>query len=405
MTESSNSPAIIGVLTETADGERRVALDPSATASLVKLGHAVLIESGAGDAARFPDSAYSTAGATISTRAQIITKCDVLAVVRAPVQTLSNKLRAGQMLIGLLDPLNDIQGMKALSDRRVTAVAFELLPRTVSRSQSMDALSSQASAAGYRAGIVAAAAFDRYLPMMITASGTATPAKVIVIGTGVAGLQAIATAKRLGAVVTGYDVRAASRQEVESLGAKFLTSTIQQSEGNGGYAKALTAEERTAQQAELSGTLVSFDIIITTAKVPGRTPPVLVTRQTLDALRPGSVCVDLGSSDKGGNVVDSVPNTTIVTPNGVTIIGAGDLAADLPASASQMYGRNIVAVIASLMPKGVLAFDATDEIHQSIVVCTNGAIVNPAIRTALGITTAAKATTKTAPIKDKVLAS
>jgi NAD(P) transhydrogenase subunit alpha len=293
--------------------------------------------------------------------------------------------------------------MKTLSDRRVTAVAFELLPRTVSRSQAMDALSSQASAAGYRAGIVAAAAYGRYLPMMVTASGTATPAKVIVIGTGVAGLQAIATAKRLGAVVTGYDVRAASRKEVESLGAKFLTSSIQQAAGNGGYAKPLTAEERTTQQGELSAALTAFDIIITTAKVPGRTPPVLVTRQTLEALRPGSVCVDLGSSDRGGNVVDSVPNTTIVTPNGVTVIGAGDLAADLPASASQMYGRNIVAVIASLMPKGVLGFDPTDEIHQSIVVCTDGSIINPAMRTALGIATPAPSTP--APIRDKVLAS
>ena len=409
MFEATKTKATIGALTESAEGERRVALDPTAVVSLVKLGHAVLIESGAGDAASFRDSAYVTAGATISTHSQVIAHCDVLAVVRAPVQTLAKKLRSDQILIGLLDPLNNIRGMKALSDRRVTAVAFELLPRTASRSQAMDALSSQASAAGYRAGIVAAAAFDRYLPMMITASGTATPAKVIVIGTGVAGLQAIATAKRLGAVVTGYDVRAASRQEVESLGAKFLTSTIQQAAGNGGYAKALTAEERTIQQGELSAALTAFDIIITTAKVPGRTPPVLVTRQTLDLLRPGSVCVDLGSSDKGGNVVGSVPNATVVTPHGVTVIGAGDLAADLPASASQMYGRNIVAVIASLMPEGVLAFDPADEIHQSIVVCTGGTIINPAIRTALEITPPVNATTsathKASPIKDKVLAS
>ena len=400
MSEPTKTKATIGVLTETADGERRVALDPTAVASLVKLGHAVLIESGAGDAASFRDAAYVTAGATISTHAQVVAGCDVLAVVRAPVSTLAKKLRSDQILIGLLDPLNNIQGMKALSDRRVTAVAFELLPRTVSRSQAMDALSSQASAAGYRAAIVAAAAFDRYLPMMITASGTAPPAKVMVIGTGVAGLQAIATAKRLGAVVTGYDVRAASRQEVESLGAKFLTSTIQQAAGNGGYAKALTPEERTTQQGELSTALTAFDIIITTAKVPGRTPPVLVTEQTIRALRPGSVCVDLGSSDKGGNVVGSVPGQSILTTGGVTVIGAGELAADLPASASQMYGRNIVAVIGSLMPKGVLAFDPKDEIHASIVVCTAGEIVNPTVRAALNIAPIGVTSTK-----EKVLAA
>jgi NAD(P) transhydrogenase subunit alpha len=380
---TSSAPATIGVLTETAAGERRVALDPSSVASLIKRGHPVMIESGAGESAKFFDADYRAAGAKLGSYAQLLADCDVLAVVRAPVESLVANLRANQTIIGLLDPLNNVASMQILAEKEVTAVAFELLPRTVSRAQSMDALSSQASAAGYRAAIVAAGAFGRYLPMMITASGTATPAKVIVIGTGVAGLQAIATTRRLGAVVTGYDVRAASRTEVESLGAKFLTSSISQGAGNGGYAKALTADERAAQQSELSAALVGFDVIITTAKVPGHTPPELVTGQTLNSLRPGSVCVDLGSSDKGGNVAGSRVNTTIVTPNGVTVIGAGDLAADLPASASQMYGRNVVAVIASLMPKGILAFDPDDEIHHSIVVCTDGEFVNAAVRTAL----------------------
>lgn len=400
MSESPVNAAAIGVLTEPAVGERRVALDPSAVSTLVKLGHAVLVEAGAGQAASFPDAAYVSAGATLSTQARVLSGCDVLAVVRAPVQAVVKKLRADQTIIGLLDPFSNLPHIAVLADRRVTAVALELLPRTVSRAQGMDALSSQASAAGYRAAVVAADAYGRYLSMMITASGTATPAKVIVIGTGVAGLQAIATARRLGAVVSGYDVRAASRQEVESLGAKFLTSTVSQGSGNGGYATALTAGERTAQQGELSAALVGFDIIITTAKVPGRTPPVLVTRQTLDALRPGSVCVDLGSSDKGGNVVGSIPNTTTITPRGVTVIGAGDLAADLPASASQMYGRNIVAVLASLMPRGALAFDPTDEIHRGIVVCTAGTVVNAAIRTALHLDPLASVTTR-----EEVLAS
>lgn len=393
MSKPTNAAATIGVLAETAEGERRVSLDPSAVALLIKRGHPVLTESRAGVAAGFSDAAYVAAGATLSTRARIVDESDVLAVVRMPVGGLVKKLRPEQTIIGLLDPLNNLDDMKILADHGVTAVAFELLPRTLSRSQGMDALSSQASAAGYRAAIVAAAAFGRYLPMMITASGTATPAKVIVIGTGVAGLQAIATARRLGAVVTGYDVRAASRQEVESLGARFLTSTISQAAGNGGYATALTADERAAQQGELSSALTGFDIIITTAKVPGRTPPVLVTRQTLDALRPGSVCVDLGASDKGGNVVGSVPGKTVVTPDGVTIIGAGELASDLPASSSQMYGHNIVAVLTALMPNGALAFDPEDEIHQSIVVCTAGNIINPAIRAALTIEPVASSAT------------
>lgn len=405
MSEPTTSSAVIGVLTETADGEHRVALDPSAAGTLVKLGHTVLVETGAGQGARFPDSSYVSAGATLGTRTQVLAGCDVLVVVRAPSPALARKLRAQQVIVGLLDPLNNANQMKSFADRLVTAVAFELLPRTVSRSQAMDALSSQASAAGYRAAVVAAGCFGRYLPMMITAAGVATPAKVIVIGTGVAGLQAIATAKRLGAVVTGYDVREASRREVESLGATFLTSTISQGAGNGGYARPLTADERAAQQGELSAALVGFDIIITTAKVPGRTPPVLVTRQTLEVLRPGSVCVDLGSSDRGGNVVGSVANTTIETPRGVTIVGAGDLAADLPTSASQMYGRNVVAVIGSLMPHGILAFDPDDEIHRSIVVCTAGAIVNPGVRGVLGIEPVASVVPEPAPTKEGVLAS
>jgi H+-translocating NAD(P) transhydrogenase subunit alpha len=386
--------ATIGVLREIADGERRVALDPPSVAALIKRGHAVLIEAGAGTAAALLDGAYESAGATIGSRSVVMGRCDVLAVVRPPARALLTQLRAQQTIIGMLDPLQNSAAMKVLADHLVTAVAFELLPRTLSRAQSMDALSSQASAAGYRAAIVAAEAFGRYLPMMITASGTATPAKAIVIGTGVAGLQAIATLGRLGAVVTGYDVRAASRQEVESLGAKFLTSTITQGAGNGGYATALSDEERSAQQSELSAALIGFDIIITTAKVPGRTPPVLVTKKTLDSLRAGSVCVDLGSSDRGGNVATSVPGTTTLTPGGVTVIGAGEIAADLPGSASQMYSRNVVAVLASLFPAGALAFDSTDEIHRDIVVCTAGGVVNPAVRSALALDTASASSTK-----------
>jgi NAD(P) transhydrogenase subunit alpha len=373
----------IGVVRESAAGERRVALDPAAVAALTKLGRTVLIERGAGEGARFPDAQYETSGARLGSRKDVLDKAGILAVVRPPDAKLISALRSKQTIVGLLDPLHNLPVVADLAKRGITAVAFELLPRTVSRAQSMDALSSQASAAGYRAAIVAAESFARYLPMMITASGTATPAKVLVIGTGVAGLQAIATARRLGAVVTGYDVRAASRGEVESLGATFMTSSISEGAGAGGYARAMTAEERAEQQAELSAALKGFDVIITTAKVPGQAPPVLVSKDALATLRSGTVCVDLGSSDLGGNVAGSVPEKTIVTPAGVTIIGAGELAAELPASASQMYGRNVVSVLGSLFPQGVLELDPDDEVHQNVVVTHDGEVRNAAVRAAL----------------------
>jgi NAD(P) transhydrogenase subunit alpha len=371
------------VVRERADGERRVALDPAAVAALVKRGCIVFVERGAGEAASFPDAQYAASGATISSRRDVLADCEILAVVRPLDSELVAALRTGQTVIGLLDPLNNLSTVTALADRGVTMIAFELLPRTVSRAQSMDALSSQASAAGYRAAIVAAAAFGRYLPMMITASGTATPAKVLVIGTGVAGLQAIATTRRLGAVVTGYDVRAASRTEVESLGASFMTSSIAEGSGTGGYARAMTDEERAEQQAELSNALKSFDVIITTAKVPGQAPPVLVSKDAVASLRPGTVCVDLGSSELGGNVAGSVPGATTVSEGGVTIIGGGELASDLPASASQMYGRNVVAVLAALFPEGSLELDPDDVIQQNILVTHGGEVGNAMVRAAL----------------------
>ncbi|MDQ1549189.1 MAG: H+-translocating transhydrogenase subunit alpha [Microbacteriaceae bacterium] len=391
----------VGALKETAPGERRVALDPEAVARLVAAGKSVFIESGAGTAASFTDAAFETSGATVGTRAQVIAAADVLAVVRYPDDAVASTLRSGQVLLGLVDPLNHLAETERLASAGITVVALELLPRTVSRAQAMDALSSQSSAAGYRAGIVAAEAFGRYLPMMITASGTARPAKVIVIGTGVAGLQAIATTKRLGAVVTGYDVRADSRGEVESLGAQFMTSSVSNGAGAGGYARALTAEEQATQENELAAALVGFDIIITTAKVPGRTPPVLVSARTLAALHPGSVCIDLGSSDRGGNVAGSVDGATVVTEGGVTVVGAGELASDLPTSSSQMYGRNVVSVLASLAPGEGIEIDPTDAVHLAIVVSHSGEITNAQVRAALDLdpleahpATTSKATTK-----------
>lgn len=386
VTSSTTTPLAVGVLAETELGERRVALDPESVARLVKAGHVVIVEHGAGAAATFSDAEYAKAGATLSAKSEVVSASVVLAVVRPPADVLIEALHGGQVLIGLLDPLNNLASMKKLAADNVTAVAFELLPRTLSRAQSMDALSSQSSAAGYRAGIVAAESFGRYLPMMITASGTAKPATVIVIGAGVAGLQAIATVKRLGAVVTGYDVRAASRGEVESLGAQFLTSSVSEGASAGGYARAMSADEQKTQQAELATALKDFDVIITTAKVPGRTPPVLVSAETLKTLRPGSVCIDLGSSPLGGNVAGSVERTTIVTEGGVTIVGAGELASDLPASASQMYGRNVTSVLAALVTDQRIIIDTTDELMRNIVVCTGGIVTNEAVRKALDLT-------------------
>jgi NAD(P) transhydrogenase subunit alpha len=384
MTTGTSLPSLrIGVLTETASGEHRVALDPPAIRKLVAEGRTIRVQSGAGLGAAIPDPDYVAAGALIATRAGVLADSDVITAVRPPDDQLLASLRSGQTLIGLLDPLNHVDAIRDLTDRGVTTIAFEFVPRTLSRAQSMDALSSQSSAAGYRAAIVAAHAYGRYLPMMITASGTATPAKVIVIGTGIAGLQAIAASKRLGAVVTGYDVREASRQEVESLGAKFLTSSVASGSGAGGYARVMTDAERATQESELAAALPGFDIIVTTAKVPGHTPPILVSAQTLAALRPGSVCIDLGSSALGGNVDGSVDGDTVVTSNGVTVVGGGDLAADLPGSASQMFARNVVAVLASLAPGNEVVIDPTDGVHQAIVVGHAGEIINAAMRVVL----------------------
>ena len=262
----------------------------------------------------------------------------------------------------------------------VTAVSLDLLPRTLSRAQGMDALSSQANVAGYKAALVAAEAYGRFFPMLITAAGTARPAKLLVLGTGVAGLQAIGTARRLGAQVSGYDVRPASKGEVESLGATFLELTSGVSAaGEGGYARELTAEERDAQQAELAAHIARHDVVITTAQVPGRRPPLLVTEEAVAAMASGSVIVDMGASSLGGNVAGSTPGQTVVTPNGVTIIGAENLAASVPTAASNAYSRNISALLLHMTADGALKIDTTDEIQAGVVVAHGGEVVQPAV--------------------------
>ena len=296
------------VIKETAPGERRVALVPDAIAKLRPAGIEVMVERGAGDGAWLSDAAYADAGAAIVGAAELYQTAEVILTVTKPPAATISTLRKGQAIIGMLAPLTDPGLAAALAAQGVTAISLDGLPRTLSRAQPMDALSSQSNVAGYKAALVAAAAFGRFFPMLITAAGTARPAKVLVLGAGVAGLQAIGTARRLGAVVSGYDVRPASKGEVESLGATFVELTsVEAGAGEGGYARELTAEERQAQQEELTGHIARHDVVITTAQVPGRRPPLLVTEDALKAMSPGSVIVDMGASALGGNVTGSRP--------------------------------------------------------------------------------------------------
>ena len=284
----------------------------------------------------------------------------------------------------MLAPLTNPGLIRRLADRGVTAISLDGLPRTLTRAQSMDALSSQASVAGYRAVLVAAEHYDRFFPMLMTAAGTSKPATVLVLGAGVAGLQAIGTARRLGAVVSGYDVRPASKDEVTSLGARFIELKAGiAAAGAGGYARELTDAERQAQQSELAEHIARHDIVITTAQVPGRRPPVLVTAQVLERMRPGSVLVDLAASSLGGNVEGSVAGQTVVTGNGVTVVGAANLPSRLSTSASQAFSRNVAALIGQLTKDGALAIDLTDEIQQGVVITHRGEIVHAAAAAAV----------------------
>ena len=368
----------VAVVKEHAPGERRVALVPEAVQKLSQGGIEVLVERGAGDDAWLPDKAYTAAGATIGTVDELYAAADVILTVTRPDEDALPRLRAGQAVIGMLAPLIDPRLARSLAERGVTAVSLDGLPRTLSRAQGMDALTSQANVAGYKAALVAAEAYGRFFPLLITAAGTARPAKVLVLGTGVAGLQAIGTARRLGAQVSGYDVRPASKGEVESLGATFIELTVSAA-GEGGYARELTAEERDAQQAELAGHIARHDVVITTAQVPGRRPPLLVTAAAVEQMAAGSVIVDMGASALGGNVAGSVPGQSVVTDNGVTVIGAENLAATVPTAASNAYSRNISALLLSMVSEGTLKIDTTDEIQAGVVVAHGGEVVHPAV--------------------------
>jgi NAD(P) transhydrogenase subunit alpha len=359
----------VGVLAEDRDRDRRVALVPDGARRLARSELAVLVESGAGVPARYRDSAYEAAGTAVAGREEVLEKSDVLLSVGRPPQADLDRLRPGQVLVGMLDPQSDPEKFEQLSSRGVIAVSMERLPRTLSRAQTMDVLTSQAGVAGYRAALVAAETYDRYLPMLITAAGTSRPARVLVLGAGVAGLSAIATARRLGAVVTGYDVRPEAKGEVESLGGRWLELTsIASGAGEGGYARALTEDEQKAQQAELESLLTGFDIVITTAAVPGRRPPLLISAAGVGGMANGSVIVDLAASPLGGNVEGSVDGSSIETGNGTTIVGLGNAASQVPGAASDALSANYLAVLTTLVKDGELTIDPADPVHAAIVV-------------------------------------
>ena len=343
----------VGVPKETAEGERRVALVPDLVSKLD--GIEVVVEQGAGAAASFTDDAFTEAGAAIGDP----WAADLVAKVRKPSDDEVNRLRGGQVLIGFLQPLTDQAGVERLATRGVTAFAMESIPR-ITRAQSMDALSSQATVSGYKAVILAADRLPKFLPMLVTAAGTVVPAKVLVIGAGVAGLQAIATARRLGAVVSGFDVRPVVKEQVESLGAKFLDLSVVGEETEGGYARELSEEEQRRQQEELEARIGDFDVVVTTALIPGRPAPKLIPQSAIESMRRGSVIIDL-AAEAGGNADLTRPDEEVMH-NGVTIIGPTNLPSSMPHHASQLYARNVTALVNHLAPEGELALDFEDEI-------------------------------------------
>jgi NAD(P) transhydrogenase subunit alpha len=362
----------IAVTRETAAGERRVALVPENVARLSKQGHELRVERGAGSAAGFGDAAYEAAGAHLAPgAAAAMDGAAVVARVRAPDAREAEEIPAGALVVGLLSPFQNGPVLARLAARGVRAIALERVPR-ITRAQSMDALSSQATLAGYKAVLLGAAALPRILPMMTTAAGTLAPAKAFVVGAGVAGLQAIATARRLGAVVSAFDVRPAVKEQVQSLGASFVEVPQVAAEGAGGYAKELGASEQERVLAAIGAHLKDMDLVVTTAQIPGKPAPRLVTAAMLRAMRPGSVIVDL-AAEAGGNCEATRAGETVVE-GGVTVLGPVDLPATVPFHASQMYGRNVTTLLQHLAKDGELRLDPADEIAGPMLVVHDGKV-------------------------------
>ncbi len=377
----------IGVVKETFPGERRVALVPGVLASLKKAGLEVLLEPGAGLAAGFPDGDYQDKGATLAAdRAQVFRDSDILLQVRTLGANLEAgrtdlpSLRSGQTVIGFAEPLLEAGAARELAGCGVNLLSMELIPR-ITRAQSMDALSSMASIAGYKAVLLAADTLPKMFPMMMTAAGTIAAAKVFIIGAGVAGLQAIATARRLGSVVQAYDVRPAVKEQVMSLGAKFVEMELGTAEGTGGYAKAMD-EEFYRKQRELMGRVVAeVDVVITTAAVPGRKSPILVTTEMVRNMKPGSVVVDL-AAERGGNCEATRPGETVLVGE-AKVLGPTNLPAAVPFHASQMYAKNITTFLLHMVKDGQLQLNVDDEIVRETLVCREGAVVHPRVMEAL----------------------
>ncbi len=367
-------PVTVGVLRESAANESRVAIVPEVAAKLKALGARVLVERGAGTAAHFTDSAYTDAELTDA--ATILAGADVLLCVQPPDVERVAALKAGTVIVGFMQPYARHDLVRALKSRRITSFSMELVPR-ISRAQSMDALSSQASVAGYKAVLIAANTLEKFLPMLTTAAGTIRPASVLVIGAGVAGLQAIATARRLGAVVEAYDVRSATKDQVKSLGAKFIETGVS-AEGAGGYARELTAEEKLKQQEVLDARIAASDAVISTASVPGRAAPRIISRVAVERMKAGSVIVDI-AAEQGGNCELTRAGETVVH-GGVKILGPVNLPASLPYHASEMYSRNLFNFLKPALTKGELAVDWKDEVFSGAVLTHDGQIRHEATR-------------------------
>ncbi len=392
MTEATGS-LVVGVPRETLSGERRVAIVPAGVTALTRAGLSVVIESGAGNEAGFLDESYTNIGATIvGSRAELFQQTDIILQVRACGANLErgsedeSRLKPGQIIIAHCEPLAEAASLQQIAGKNVTVFALEMLPR-ITRAQSMDVLSSMATIAGYKAVLIAANTLPRMFPMMMTAAGTITPSKVLVVGAGVAGLQAIASAKRLGAVVHAYDIRAEVKEQVESLGGKFVELELesQDSSSTGGYAKQMDEEFYRKQRELMARVVAECDVVITTAAIPGKTAPILVTAEMVEGMQPGSVIVDL-AAERGGNCELTRADETIVE-HGVTIVGPVNLPATIPLHASEMYSRNITTFLLNIIKEGQLDIDLSDEIVHDTLMTRDGDVVNARVREILNLPT------------------
>ena len=384
----------VGIVAERAPGERRVAMVPSALSVMNKTGAELILETGAGDRAGFPDSEYAAKGVRIAGREEIFGTAGVVLQVRSPGANHETgagdlaQMRRGQTVIGFGEPLTAFDAARQLAERGVSFLSMELMPR-ITRAQSMDALSSMATVAGYKAVLIAADTLPRMFPMLMTAAGTVAPARVLVIGAGVAGLQAIATARRLGAVVSGYDIRAAVKEQIESLGARFIVLNVEAgaAEDKGGYAKAMGEDFYRRQREAMGGVLAEQNVVITTAAVPGKKAPILITREMVERMAPGSVVVDI-AAEHGGNCELTKPGETVVH-NGISIVGPVNLPSSVPYHASQMYAKNIATFLKYLIGKdGTLVLNRDDEIVRETLVTHGGEVVHAKVRELMGLSKA-----------------